>query len=333
MIAKIAAIDLPQGEWSQLIPSLLNNMTIEAPKSSLRQATLETLGYVCEELASVQNFQMNQEFVNAILTAVVHGMLKEETDDEVRLAATKALTNALEFAHTNFGNEQERNYIMQVVCEGTVCPTSEDVRVASYECLIQICTSHYEYLPHYMNEIFKLTLQSIQSDEEAVAKQAVELWCTLCEEELDLQDEMENVLLDESVVLHNIVKQSTPMLVPVLLAQLTKQEEDQELDETSWTISMAAGACLDLVALCIKNEIVPIVLEYCNQFLEKRDGPESWRFREAATFALGSIMEGASSHDLLIYVQSKFHTLLEAMRDPNPAVRNTTAWTLGTQTR
>lgn len=32
---------------------------------------------------------------------------------EVRLAATQALTNALEFASTNFSNETERNYLMQ----------------------------------------------------------------------------------------------------------------------------------------------------------------------------------------------------------------------------
>lgn len=32
---------------------------------------------------------------------------------EVRLAATQALFNALEFASSNFSNETERNYLMQ----------------------------------------------------------------------------------------------------------------------------------------------------------------------------------------------------------------------------
>lgn len=57
---------------------------------------------------------LEQEQVNNILTAVVQGMRREETNSAVRLAATTALYNALEFAHTNFDNEQERNYIMQV---------------------------------------------------------------------------------------------------------------------------------------------------------------------------------------------------------------------------
>ena len=50
----------------------------------------------------------------------LQGMRKEEQDNDVRLAATQALYNAIEFASTNFRNETERNYLMQVltpVCE------------------------------------------------------------------------------------------------------------------------------------------------------------------------------------------------------------------------
>ena len=45
---------------------------------------------------------------------VLQGMRKEEQDNDVRLAATQALYNAIEFASTNFRNETERNYLMQV---------------------------------------------------------------------------------------------------------------------------------------------------------------------------------------------------------------------------
>ena len=329
LVAKVAKVDVPRSEWPELIPTLLSNMTVEAPPSTLRQATLETLGYFCEEMAAVSSFELNQDSVNSILTAVVRGMLKEETDDEVRLAATKALTNALEFAQTNFSNEHERNYIMHVVCDGIVCPTSEEIRIASYECLIRICESYYDHLPPYISEIFKLTLHSVRADSEDVGKQAVELWCTLCDEELELQDEMEQRVLQESIVMHHIIRHVHTTLVPVLLEQLTKQDEDQELDESAWTLSMAAGACLDLVALCIANEIVPSVMKYCEENMEAREEPETWRKREAAMFALGSILEGANSSELLHYINRQFPVILNGLQDPNPTVRNTTAWTLG----
>lgn len=47
-------------------------------------------------------------------------MRKEEPESDVRHAATVALQNALTFAHNNFANESERNYVMQIICEGTL---------------------------------------------------------------------------------------------------------------------------------------------------------------------------------------------------------------------
>lgn len=79
----------------------------------------------------------------------VQGMRKDETDSSVRLAATVALYNALEFAHTNFENAEERNYLMQVICEGTIAAEVR-VREASFECLVKIAAHHYSKLPAYM---------------------------------------------------------------------------------------------------------------------------------------------------------------------------------------
>lgn len=114
VIAKVAAIDLPRREWPQLISSLLANMSATPPQHGVRQATLEALGYICEEMASLSEEVLAPEQINMILTAVVAGMRPDEPSAEARLAATTALQNAIEFAEHNFENEQERNYIMQV---------------------------------------------------------------------------------------------------------------------------------------------------------------------------------------------------------------------------
>lgn len=126
-----------------------------------RQSTLETLGYICEEMAAIHDDVLSQEEINAVLTAVVQasvdvrcqrsaavavcaaagccwslapelsiehcrcvfaqGMQKNEQDNDVRLAATTALFNALEFAHSNFNNDSERNYLMQVCSDKHAC--------------------------------------------------------------------------------------------------------------------------------------------------------------------------------------------------------------------
>lgn len=96
---------------------------------------------------------------NEILTAVVAGMRAEETvpesiscavsiavtltrdfclqDQNVKLAAVKALNNALEFASRNFDVDTERNYILQVICEACT-HGSDEVKEYAYQCLSRI---------------------------------------------------------------------------------------------------------------------------------------------------------------------------------------------------
>ena len=52
---------------------------------------------------------------------------------------------------------------------------------------LQVAANYYEKLPAYMQDIFRLTHRAAKEDEEDVAKQAIEFWCTVCEEELDIQ--------------------------------------------------------------------------------------------------------------------------------------------------
>ena len=64
----------------------------------VKEATLETIGYICQEIESeVLVTQSNQ-----ILTAIIHGMKSSNTSNHVRLAATRALFNSLEFTKGNF---------------------------------------------------------------------------------------------------------------------------------------------------------------------------------------------------------------------------------------
>ncbi|GBF91859.1 importin subunit beta-like [Raphidocelis subcapitata] len=113
VIAKVAAIELPRRDWAELIPGLMANMSAAPPNHGVRQATLQALGYVCEEMGAMRDDVLSPEQINMVLTAVVSGMSAEEPSSDTRLAAVTALQNAIEFADHNFGNENERNYIMQ----------------------------------------------------------------------------------------------------------------------------------------------------------------------------------------------------------------------------
>ncbi|CAI0544592.1 unnamed protein product [Linum tenue] len=321
VVAKVAGIELPQKQWPELIGSLLSNVHQLPPH--VKQATLETLGYLCEE---VSPDAVDQDNVNKILTVVVQGMSSSEGNNDVRLAAIRALYNALGFAQANFSNDMERDYIMRVVCEAALSK-EEKIRLAAFECLVSIASMYYEKLTPYMNDIFTITAKAVREDVESVALQAIEFWSSICDEEIDILEEYAGEFTgDSDVQCSYFVKQALNALVPILLETLLKQEEDQDQDEGAWNIAMAGGTCLGLVARTVGDDIVPLVMPFIEENITKPD----WRQREAATYAFGSILEGPSPDKLTPIVNVALNFMLSALtKDPNTHVKDTTAWTLG----
>ena len=93
----IACVELPLNMWPTLIQSLVQNVTNENSTEAVKESTLEAIGYICQDIEQ----RCLEESSNQILTAIVHGMKREEPSDHVRLAATNALLNSLEFTKAN----------------------------------------------------------------------------------------------------------------------------------------------------------------------------------------------------------------------------------------
>lgn len=317
VLAAIAFIELPRANmWPDLIPALLLNMQHE--NDNLKQATLEALGFICEEIDP--NILATQ--ANNILTAVCKGI--KDNNNEIKLVGCVALYNALEFVKANFEKEGERNYIMGVLCDAAVGPHPK-VRVASLECLVKIASLYYDKLAPYMQKLFNISLEAIKKDEDAIAQQAVEFWCTVCEEEIDLNYEAEEAAEFKIEVTRQsqfFIRGALKFLVPILTESLTKQED--EPDEDTWNVAMAAGTCLSLVANCVADEVVPHVMP----FVEQNINNENWKLREAATLAFGAILEGPKQYLPQLITQA-IPLLLAHMKDSNTYVKDTTAWTLG----
>lgn len=320
VVAAIAAIELPNNEWQDLITSLLN--AINTGDVNTRVATLQCIGYICETI-SPEILKLRS---NEILTAVVQGARRDEPSAEVQLAAMKALYNCLEFIKENFDREGERNYIMQVVCEATQNP-AVTVQVAAFETLVRIMSLYYDKMSYYMERaLFGLTVLGMNHPDERVAQQAVEFWSTVCEEEIDLAieaaDAQEYGDMPERESKY-FAKVALPEIVPVILRLLTRQEEDAEDDE--WNISMAAGTCLTLLAQAVGDTIVSFVVPFIESNIKSPD----WHHREAAVMTFGSILDGPDPQILAPLVSQALPLLIDMMQDTNTHVKDTTAWTLG----
>lgn len=185
-ITSIAAIEIPHNQWPDLMNALVHNVT--SGSDHLKQSSLATLGFICESDEPELRESLTTHS-NAILTALVQGARKEETNPDVRVAALSALSDAVEFVRSNFENEGERNYIMQVICEATQADDSR-IQAGAFACLNRVMTIYYEKMRFYMEKaLFGLTIMGMKSQEEDVSKLAIEFWCTVCEEEISIEDD------------------------------------------------------------------------------------------------------------------------------------------------
>lgn len=189
-ISALAAIELPRNEWPDLMSALVRN--VGEGSDALKQSSLTTIGYIAESEDPELRESLNQHS-NAILTAVVQGARKEEPNDDVRYAAMVALGDSLEFVRTNFENDGERNYIMQVICEATQSSEAR-IQATAFGCLNRIMNLYYDKMKFYMEKaLFGLTIVGMKHPEDEVAKLAIEFWCTVCEEEINLEEENQQV--------------------------------------------------------------------------------------------------------------------------------------------
>lgn len=334
VIAKVANIDLLiPGEWDNLISDLQNGTIADTTKDFLREASLETLGYICEEDGFrdlPEAAQTNHS--NGILTAVVHGMNYQgsptngtvQTAADIRFTATRALNNVLEFSTSQFETDDARNVIMNTIYKAA---KSEDVRMrkAAFEGLVRIAENYYDKLPEYIRYLYEVTDEAIRNDVEEVALQAIEFWSSIAEEEMDLLMDMQNFGDQAQRQSKNFVATALEYLVVPIFESLKKQEDDP-LDDSSWNTATAAGSCLELLAQAAPDKILNLVMPFVRNNIG--DGA-NWRSREAAILAFGAVLEGPPQMDVKRLVSEAIPLLIKTLKsDPNIAVRDTTAWTL-----
>lgn len=190
----------------------------------------------------------------------------------------QAMFSALYFCAKNFEKPNERKIIMDSVL--SCCSVDdEDVPIRAYGILNEIAAIHYDKLKDHMQQIFGLTLGqiakvlcrpafpfSLQANE-AVAKQAVEFWCTLCDEEIALMEEIEynmkNRLPEPSRKLERYVMGALQYLCDALFQALVRKDSP-DVDPDELTLPISAGVCLSLVSQTVRDEI----LKYAVPFIE-----------------------------------------------------------------
>eukprot|EP01065_Artemidia_motanka_P017577 TRINITY_DN2101_c1_g1_i1.p1 TRINITY_DN2101_c1_g1~~TRINITY_DN2101_c1_g1_i1.p1 ORF type:complete len:871 (+),score=183.67 TRINITY_DN2101_c1_g1_i1:45-2657(+) len=323
--AHIARIELPQNQW----PSFVGDICGAAQQQvdvALREAALATIGWVCEETADSPALQaFLQPHCSGIARVIVAAMKKEETNQEVRHQGAKALLSSLEFMGGPFEVADERNHIMQAVCEGasrqfTQNPTT---RECAMESLARIVALYYHLLMEYMTYLFQSTLDTVRNDQESVGLQGIEFWTTMAEVETELLESAERGV-QTGIECRNYVRGACTQLVATLWECLLRQ--DETADDGEWNLCGAATICFQNMAACMHDHIVQDILGYVRGNIQHAE----WRNMEAATMLFGCVLEGTETNGALATVwQEAVPALLSHMAHTNELVRDTTAWCIG----
>ena len=330
VISAIAVIELPQGQWLDLVDPILVTAFTKATDVLSKASVLICLAYISEELTS-RELTIPQPSINAILTAIVQGM--QDRDDLVKKEATKAMYFAIVLAKSNFQNEPERDVLVQAITDcvklGTIVGATRaqiDVCAAGCECLVQIATSYYEHLTKYMNVIGPLTFELMkQKQNDHLCMCAIEFWSTVCDEENYIRECLQ--FGEECNALLGLSEQAMSYLVPILTEVMAgSSSTDDDDEEEEWDSAMAAGTCLALLAQAVGDKLVDSVIQFVNS---NYNSPNP-KLREASMLAYGSLMDGPSSTRLTPIIQMSLSVIVDSLNDPtSAAVRDNAAWTIG----
>jgi len=326
LISTIALLDLPAGRWPDLITNLCSACA-GANAERLKISALKTLGYISEEIDEASIIDKVPE----ILTAIAANLGADVKNVEIRTCALSSLQNLVFCLSPLFQNKQQRDMLMTIVLQNCTIPNS-DVKKTALGVLTDIIGEYYPYISDYMQAVFGLTIPLIEKceEDEEVIKQAIEVWISIGDIETDKAINEEEAKADGTVVedidkSRRYIEGALMPLLKALFVPLTKQDEDDE-DDTEWNVPHAAATCISIAAGCVREKIIPPIL----QIFQMSMNPD-WHFRDAATIAFGSILEGPPTETLQPYLSDpKLLTLfIQHMKDPSVVVRSSTAWTLG----
>jgi len=99
-------LEHPLGKWQNLIPALVSNCYND--NQVFRLASIETLGFICEELTSKT---IKSEEVDLILSALITNITGEScTNEEIAKNTLKAFLNCISLAKKNFNTKVNINF-------------------------------------------------------------------------------------------------------------------------------------------------------------------------------------------------------------------------------
>ena len=299
LIAAIAQIEIPRGEWSELITNLCTNSSHDNPQ--IRLTSLMTIGYMCEELSPED---LTQELKNQIMLALTNNISKEAENTEATRLAIKALLNSIPYTTANFQVPAERDFIMAKIFEEAMQSANVTVRETAMQCLVEIGRQEYNMMGPYIEKMCQVTQHVAKNDQSEVGSQGIEFWTTIAEVEIARVEKQGQIL--------NFIATYKDFLIQLLLECISNVQIDDEDDaEEEWGVNLASGCCLVKLSLLLRTDVLEQVIAFVSANIMHAD----WQKRYAALMALGAVSDGPDKQAFARILAPSIHQLLSMFTD------------------
>lgn len=306
MVAAIAALELPRKEWHEVIGVLVQNA--QGTDTTFKLAALETLGYICEEL---DKGVLNEAEVDSILSAIVNSMTGE---NEVKDVAMNALQLVIPFCEKNLKHETERALLLSKIAENCKAE-KEEIKSKAMKCLLELVRCFYDHIgSDGLDLAGHVTIAEIKKkDNEDIGVLAVELWCTICDEEINRLKRP-----SPTTPCRNYIQTASTILLPLLLDALKNTSSD---DDETWDMALASACCISLMAEILKDNIVLVVIDHVSKCFASAE----WKDKKAGIMAFVSILKGPNKDKMNQYIIQILGNFLALLQDKQPQLRETVA--------
>lgn len=156
VIAAIAVIEIPRGEWAELVPTLCNWVKSDLA-DGIKLSSMLAIAYLCEDLkpADLQKEQSD----NIVQTLVLNMHVEPERLEFTRLA-TRAFLPAIPYAKSCFVEATDRSFVMQRLI--AACGVAdEEVQRQGLQCLAELAKEEYEHLSDFIADIKAITTTAV----------------------------------------------------------------------------------------------------------------------------------------------------------------------------
>lgn len=235
VIAAIALIEIPRGEWAELVPTLCNWVKSDLA-DGIKLSSMLTIAYLCEDLKPAD---LQKEHSDNIVQTLVLNMYPEPEKVEFTRIATKAFFYSIPYAKACFANPEDRNFIMQRLVAACAL-TDEEVQLQGLQCLVELAKEEYAHLVDFIPKIKETTVALSTSQNFKIGAQAFEFWTSLIE--------TESYRAQRGEPTHNILAANKETVLQMIFNGICMIDFDEDDDADEWGTALASASCLQAFA-------------------------------------------------------------------------------------